>query len=195
MDHLAGRRNSSREILLALDWLNSLTQSVGGWYTDGWSWVRWLNIQRGKGSCKINKVVVSSAHFYLHFVPVSHSIAFSIFFCSWNLGPSCHWAFAPTLPSTCMFPAWLVHFHPSGLTSSKKSLLITLSLELTPPMIFPCHYINFLVEIYQPLQIDRVFNYLFIYFFSSFPSFTYNIYVIKDLTIPFQYCFHSTQNT
>ena len=44
--------------------------------SDGW------NIQRGKGSCKINKVVVSSAHLYIFILYQSptHSAYFSIFF-------------------------------------------------------------------------------------------------------------------
>lgn len=130
--------------------------------SDGW------NIQRGKGSCKINKVVVSSAHLYIFILYQSptHSAYFSIFFLF--LKPRPFLAIGPLHPLFRLLACSLrgLFLFILQVLPPQKSLFDHFVWSWLLPMTFSHQFINFFVEIYQPPQIDCVFNYLFICLFS-----------------------------
>ena len=126
------------------------------------------NIQRGKGACKINKVVVSSAHFYIFILYQSptHSAYFSIFFLF--LKPRPFLAIGPLHP---LFPLLACSLHGlflfilQVLPPQKKSFLITLSRADSCQWLFHVTALTFLLKF---ISLYRLIVYLAICLHASF---------------------------
>lgn len=76
---------------------------------DGWE------VHRGRGSCKINKVVVDSVYIFISNQSPTNPPLLQVFLpVPETEDLSYHWVFAFALPSIFMFLEWLDPFRPSS---------------------------------------------------------------------------------